>query len=58
MKEDSIVVKIGNQSFTAVLLNNETAKSFKALLPLTLKMTDLMPMKSMLVSLNTYLLIQ
>ena len=41
MKEDSIVVKIGNQSFTAVLLNNETAKSFKALLPLTLKMTEL-----------------
>jgi hypothetical protein len=41
MKEDSIVVKIGNQSFTAVLLNNETAKAFKALLPLTLKMTEL-----------------
>ena len=41
MKEDSIVVKIGNQLFTAVLLNNETAKSFKALLPLTLKMTEL-----------------
>ena len=41
MKEDSIVVKIGNQLFTAVLLNNETVKSFKALLPLTLKMTEL-----------------
>ncbi len=41
MKEDSIVVKIGNQLITAVLLNNETAKSFKALLPLTLKMTEL-----------------
>ncbi len=41
MKEDSIVVKIGNQSFTAALLNNETAKAFKALLPVTLKMTEL-----------------
>lgn len=41
MKEDSIMVKIGNQSFTAVLLNNETANSFKVLLPLTLKMTEL-----------------
>lgn len=41
MKEDSIVVKIGNQSFMAVLLNNETVKVFKALLPLTLKMTEL-----------------
>ena len=36
-----VKVKIGNNTFTVTLLANPTAKAFKALLPLSLKMNEL-----------------
>ena len=37
----SIVLTVGNNSFSATLLNNETTSVFKELLPLTLDMNEL-----------------
>ncbi len=36
-----IRIKVGAGTFTATLLNNETANKFRAMLPLTLKMSEL-----------------
>ena len=38
---DIITIKIGNSSFTARLYDNETAKVFPDVLPLTLDMNEL-----------------
>jgi hypothetical protein len=38
---DTLVVKIGWREFTAILLDNPTANAFKAMLPLTMDMTEL-----------------
>lgn len=38
---DSLTIKIGDREFTAALLSNPTATAFKALLPLTINMTEL-----------------
>lgn len=38
---DKITVTVGGKTFTATLAENETADAFKALLPLTLDMTEL-----------------
>ena len=40
VKNMSIEIEIGEKSFTATLENNETAKAFKKLLPLTINMND------------------
>jgi len=37
----NIKIKVGNQTFTATLLDNATTKTFKAMLPLTVTMTEL-----------------
>jgi hypothetical protein len=39
--KDTIVVKIGAKEFTGTLFNNPTATAFKAMLPLTMNMTEL-----------------
>lgn len=36
-----ITIKVGNNMFKAILLENASAKAFKAMLPLTLNMTEL-----------------
>lgn len=36
-----IEIKVGNQRFTATLLDNASANAFKAMLPLTVNMTEL-----------------
>lgn len=36
-----INIKVGNQVFTATLLDNASANAFKAILPLTISMTEL-----------------
>ncbi len=41
MKQERIKLGIGNTSFTATLANNPAASDFKALLPLSLRMSDL-----------------
>lgn len=38
---DILNIRIGNQTFTATLADNETAKAFVALLPMTLTMNEL-----------------
>jgi hypothetical protein len=38
---DALVIKIGSEEFTATLLENPTATAFKAMLPLTMNMTEL-----------------
>lgn len=38
---DTLVIKIGSTEFTATLLDNPTAAAFRAMLPLTMNMTEL-----------------
>lgn len=38
---DTVIIKIGANEFTATLLDNPTASAFKAMLPLTINMTEL-----------------
>ena len=38
---DTLVIKIGSKEFKATLLDNATATGFKAMLPLTINMTEL-----------------
>jgi hypothetical protein len=38
---DTLLIKIGDKEFTANLLDNPTATAFKAMLPLTINMTEL-----------------
>ena len=38
---DTLVIKIGSRKFTGTLLDNPTATAFKAMLPLTMNMTEL-----------------
>jgi hypothetical protein len=38
---DTLEIRIGDKEFTAVLLDNPTATAFKAMLPLTIRMTEL-----------------
>jgi hypothetical protein len=41
MANIKIKIKVNSQTFTATLLNNKSAKAFKEMLPLTMKMTEL-----------------
>lgn len=41
MANGKIKIKVGSQTFTATLLDNNSAKAFKEMLPLTLNMTEL-----------------
>lgn len=41
VKSNKVRIKIGVSTFTATLLDNPTAKAFKALLPLTISMKEL-----------------
>ena len=38
---DTLLIKIGDKEFTATLLDNPTATAFRAMLPLTINMTEL-----------------
>jgi hypothetical protein len=41
MTNSKIKIKVNSQIFTATLLDNKTVKTFKKMLPLTMKMTEL-----------------
>jgi hypothetical protein len=41
MTKVKIKITVNNQTFTATLLDNNSAKAFKEMLPLTIKMTEL-----------------
>ena len=41
VKTNTMYIKVGNETFTATLEDNPTANAFKALLPVTLRMTEL-----------------
>jgi hypothetical protein len=41
MTKVKIKITVNNQTFTATLLDNSSAKAFKEMLPLTIKMTEL-----------------
>lgn len=41
MQNNKIKIKVNSKTFTATLYDNETAKAFRALLPLTIKMDEL-----------------
>lgn len=41
MTSTKIKIKVGSKTFTATLLENNTAKAFKEMLPLTLHMTEM-----------------
>ena len=38
---DTLLIKIGDKEFTATLVDNLTAAAFRAMLPLTINMTEL-----------------
>ena len=38
---DTLIIKVESKEFTATLLNNRSAAAFKAMLPLTMSMTEL-----------------
>lgn len=38
---DTLIVKVGDKEFTATLLDNPTTGAFKAMLPMTISMTEL-----------------
>ena len=38
---DTLLIKIGDKEFSAILLDNPTASAFKGMLPLTINMTEL-----------------
>ena len=38
---DTLIIKVGDKEFTATLLDNPTTGAFKAMLPLTISMTEL-----------------
>lgn len=38
---DALIIKVGDKEFTATLLDNPTTGAFKAMLPLTISMTEL-----------------
>lgn len=40
MKNSKIKIKVNSQTFTATLSDNKSAKAFKEMLPLTIKMAD------------------
>lgn len=41
MANGKIKINVGSKTFTATLLDNNTAKAFKEMLPMTIKMTEL-----------------
>src|SRR5687768_12855627 len=41
VKDDKIRIGVGSSRFTVTLLDNESAKGFKDMFPLTIRMTDL-----------------
>jgi len=41
MQSTKINIKVGSKTFTATLLDNNTAKAFKVMLPFTINMTEL-----------------
>lgn len=41
MADEKIKITVNSQTFTATLLNNNSAKAFKEILPLTINMTEL-----------------
>ncbi|MEA4948050.1 MAG: cyclophilin-like fold protein [Petrimonas sp.] len=41
METNKIKIKVGSQTFTATLADNQTSKVFQEMLPMTIKMTDL-----------------
>jgi hypothetical protein len=41
MKDNQVKIRVGSKSFKANLVDNDSAKRFKEMLPLTVEMTDL-----------------